>query len=71
MKGDYVKKRKKIAQYSMDMVLIAVYDTMTKASEENGIHTGEICEVCKFRKGRKSAGGFIWRYYDEKDEKND
>lgn len=62
MKGDYVKKRKKIAQYSMDMVLIAVYDSITDASRESGISISEICDVCSFRKGRVSAGGFIWQY---------
>lgn len=39
-----------------------VYDSILQASEETGIHKGNIVQVCKGK--RKSCGGFTWEYVD-------
>ena len=53
------KVSKKVAQYTKDGVLIAVWDSMTIASKEIGVCISEISKCCKDNK--YSAGGYKWR----------
>ena len=56
-----IKKIKpKIAQYTLNNELLAVFNSATQASEKTGIHRGNICSCCKGK--RSTAGGFKWRY---------
>lgn len=53
-------KEKPVAQYGLDGVLIAVYDSGRKAAIATGTQAGHISKVCKHQ--RSTAGGFIWAY---------
>lgn len=61
-----IVKKKSVAQYDKQGNLIKIWDCVKQASEELGIsHISDCCR-CK----RKSAGGFMWKYYKE-DGNND
>lgn len=55
---------KKIIQYNVDGTLIRTYDSITDASNIMNINYTGIANACYKRS--KSAGGFIWRFYDNK-----
>lgn len=59
--GVYGYNKRKVAQYTLDGELVAVYDSIAEAKNKLGI--GNISNCLGGR--RKSAGGFIWKYYDE------
>lgn len=48
-----------VLQYTMDMVFVAEYPSMSVAGKQTGVRTGCISLCCKSK--RKSAGGFIWK----------
>ena len=54
------KKRKKVAQYSLDMKLIKVFNSITEASKEVNSNTSNICRCCKGN--LKTIKGYIWKY---------
>ena len=57
--------KRRVAQYDLEGNLIAIYDSVADASKITGI--GYIYGAASGR--RKTAGGYIWRYYEEvKDE---
>lgn len=39
-----------------------IYGAISEAARDNGIRSQDIWEVCTGRRGRKTAGGFHWRY---------
>jgi hypothetical protein len=49
----------------LDGNLIRVWDYIKQATEELGISNSHISACCMGKKGRKTVGGFIWRYTDE------
>ena len=49
----------RVLQYTMDMVFVAEYPSMSVAGKQTGVRTGCISLCCKSK--RKSAGGFIWK----------
>lgn len=58
---------KKICQYSLDGHYIAKYNNAKEASNETGVCSRKILQVCnrtEYKKGkfRTQAGGFIWRF---------
>lgn len=55
-----LKYGKPIIQYSLDMIYINEFYSMTEAQRQTGIHRTGIKECVNFR--YKQAGGFIWRY---------
>ena len=55
---------KKVAQYSSDGKLIKAWDSVKEASETLKIDGGTITNVCK-GKYYRTAGGYIWRYYND------
>ena len=55
-------RSKKVAQYDKEGNLIRIYDAAREAWRKTGINSGHISECC--RGGRKSAGGYIWKYCD-------
>lgn len=54
------------AQYSLDGVLIKTYPNATQASAELNILHSCVCAAC--RGDQKTAGGYLWRYYDNQNE---
>ena len=58
--------RKKVAQYSLDGNLIQIYESITDAAKQTGQKSSSnISQVCKGK--AKTAGGFIWKYYEKSD----
>lgn len=55
------KSSKPIIQFSKDGEFIRKWDSAMDAQRELGIKQGGISECCKEK--RKTAGGYIWRYY--------
>ena len=58
-------KKKPVAQYDKNENLIKIWDCMKQASEELRINNSHISDCCRGK--RKSAGGFIWKYYKDGD----
>ena len=58
------KHRKPIIQFAKDGVLIRKWECATEAGAELNINPSLIISCCKNRKHNKSAGNYIWRYYD-------
>lgn len=57
------KNKKSIVQYSLSGKLICTFDNMTEAEFKIGISHSRISDCCSGK--RKTAGGFIWRYFGE------
>ena len=57
-----IKSGKKVAQFDLDMKIIKIWDKIIEAEKEYKIAHGKITMVCKGK--RKTAGGYIWRYYE-------
>lgn len=66
VKKDIMEKKirhRKVNQYSLDGKYIKTYNTLTEAAKENDINNiSSITNVCTGK--RKTAKGYIWRYYD-------
>lgn len=58
------KNSKSIAQYSSSGELICVFKDMTEAELKTGVSHSNISNCCLGN--RKTAGGFVWRYYENK-----
>ena len=56
---------KQVIQFNENYEIIKVYDSIADASRENNIPTGNISKCCKKEKGHITAGGYIWRYFEE------
>jgi len=56
------KQNKAVIQYSKDGFFIKEYHSVNEASRLNSIGQSCITKVCNNIKGRKTAGGFIWKY---------
>lgn len=60
--GDMTKKCRKVNQYSLSGEFIKTFPSIKSANKECKIVPGEISTACQGK--FKSAGGFMWRYYD-------
>ena len=60
-------QKKSIAQYSLDDKFICLFDSITEAGIKTGIDKGSISASCRGR--NKTAGGFIWKYYNNENIK--
>ena len=56
-------QRKPVAQYSLDNEFICLFRSINKAEIKTGINKGSISACCRGKS--KTAGGFIWRYYED------
>lgn len=56
------KKNKPVNQYALDGRLLNTYKSIKEASEKTGIDNGDISNCCRNKRGRISAGNFIWKY---------
>ena len=57
-----INTRKKVNQYDLNGNFIKTWDCIIQAAKYYGINRSLITDVCKGR--RKTAKGFIWRYYE-------
>lgn len=62
LKRHWSKKKKKIAQYTLDGELVKVYDGLRVAERETGITS--IHKHIREPHKRKQAGGFVWKYVE-------
>lgn len=53
---------RKIEQYTKNMERIKLWDSVSEAQRCLGIQATTIVKCCKGKK--KTAGGFVWKYYD-------
>ena len=53
-----------VSQYTLDNVFVREYESLLDAEKETGIYNGHISGVCRGIRGRKTAGGYIWKYTD-------
>lgn len=53
-------RRKKILQFSKNMLLINTYISQCEAERKTGINQAHISECCLGK--RKTAGGYVWRF---------
>lgn len=56
--------KREVIQYDMDGNYIREYESATEAQRITKINGSQITSNCKGRKGKKSAGGYVWRYKD-------
>ena len=59
----------KVAQYSLDGTLLAIYESQRNASEITGVCRSSITQCVNHN--RKTAGSFKWEYYLEGSTTND
>lgn len=57
--------KKCVAQYSLSGEFISVFTSMKEAELKTGISQPNISAVCRGK--QKTAGGFIWKYYEDED----
>lgn len=60
------KRPRKISQYTMDGQLLATYCNSAFAESCTGVCQRNILQVASGSEGRKQAGGYIWKFADEK-----
>ena len=58
------KRSRSVLKISKEGVLIAEYFSISSASRDTGVSTGDIMNVCKGK--NKTAGGYIWMYKEKK-----
>lgn len=56
-------QKKIIAQYSLDGEFIRLFESITEAGTNMRIDKGSISACCRGK--TKTAGGFIWKYYED------
>ena len=54
---------RKIYQYDLNGNILKLWNSLTEASKELGIYCSDIASCC--RNKLKTAGKYIWKYYDE------
>lgn len=58
-KGSIPPNKRQVSQYTLDGVLLKVYDSLTEAAEDNNMRRTDISNV--LRGVQKTAKGFIWK----------
>jgi len=56
------KKEKRVAKYDKDGNLISIYNSIKEASIKNNVQSNAVVACCKYKKGYKTCGGYIWKY---------
>lgn len=64
-KNDHLKK--KILQFDLDGNFIKEWNSTKDVERTLGIKHSAISRVCKKRKYYNTAGGYIWRYKNDRD----
>jgi hypothetical protein len=60
-----VSCEKPVHQFRTDGKFIRTWPSITEASQTLKINASHITAVCQGRKGRKSTGGYVWKYAEE------
>lgn len=55
-----------VAQYDKQGNLIAVFDGVREAERALNLSNDTVGKVCRGEKGRKTAGGFVWKFHPSK-----
>jgi hypothetical protein len=55
-------KTLRVSQYTLDGMLIKIYDSISQAMKETGVRDARISSVCKGH--RQHSKGFVWKYTD-------
>jgi hypothetical protein len=55
-------KTKRIVQFTKDMKIIKIWNSINEIERELKINHSNIITVCKQNTNRKYAGGYVWRY---------
>ena len=61
------KSRKQVNQYDLNGIFIKKWNSIKEASNSLGINHANISSCCKNKYGRRSSGGFMWKYVKEVD----
>lgn len=56
-------RARKVSQYDLDGNLIKIWDCISEAERKLGLGIHSVYKCCKGK--RKTAGGFIWKYYED------
>ena len=64
MFGKPSHRRRSVIQYDLSFNVVAIFDSLYEAKEMTGVLSGNIAMCCS--RQRNQAGGFIWRYTDDK-----
>jgi len=51
-----------VSQYTVDGIFIRNYASLLEAEKDTGIGNGFISNICRGVRGKKTAGGYIWKY---------
>ena len=62
LKGTLNHSARAVCQFKKDGTLVRQWAYATLASEKLGVSLSGIIACCRGTKGRKSAGGYLWRY---------
>jgi group I intron endonuclease len=57
------KEPKKVVQLSINNEFINLFESIYQAWKSTGVAVQSICSCCKYK--NKSAGGYIWKYYED------
>ncbi len=57
---------KPVTQYTKDLKFVAEFDSIARASKITNINASQISACCRKEKRRKTAGGYVWRFYGDK-----
>lgn len=59
---------RKVSQFSKDGTLLKTFGSISEAASATGANKTAICNICqtKGKCGRKTSGGYIWRYEGDK-----
>ena len=60
--------KRTVLQFTKNGVFICKYESITKANDATNAGLQNISAVCKRKYGRKTAGGFIWRFEDDAED---
>jgi len=61
-KGINNKSNKSVIQYDTSLTIIKEYHSLTEAERQTGVNHSNISACCLQKYGRKTLGGFIWKY---------
>lgn len=65
-KGKNHPMAKAVLQFDLNGNFVQRFETAAEASVKTGASRSGICNCCKFKPKNKTAGGYVWRYEDEK-----
>ena len=65
LKGEKNPSARSVCQFNKDGSFVCKWSYAKLASQELGINLSGIIACCRGTNGRKSAGGYLWKYASE------